>query len=110
MLKKKVADVLKKLKIKWSFEQPVFIWDENKRPRVWTPDFYLIDFGIYLEVCGSEKFDYGYRKNIFNRNGYQVIFLHLFKKSNLWMKHLLNYLNLFILKRLEKMNSVNEKR
>jgi len=55
---KEVANVLEELKIQWSFEQPIFVWDENKRPRVWAPDFYLIPFGIYVEVCGSEKFDY----------------------------------------------------
>ena len=25
-------------------------------------DFYLVPFGIYVEVCGSENFDYDYRK------------------------------------------------
>ena len=55
---KEVANVLKEFGIQWSFEQPVFVWDENKRPRVWAPDFYLKAFGIYVEVCGSEKFDY----------------------------------------------------
>ena len=41
---KEVANVLKELKIQWSYEQPVFVWDENKRPRVWAPDFYLTQF------------------------------------------------------------------
>jgi len=59
---KEVANFLKNIGIKWSYEQPVFIWDENKRPRVWTPDFYLVSFGIYIEVCGSKSFDYRYRK------------------------------------------------
>jgi len=36
---RKVADVLKRLGIRWSFEQPVFIWGENKRPRERTPNF-----------------------------------------------------------------------
>jgi len=35
----------------------VFVWDGDGRPRVWTPDFYLTQFGIYLEVCGSKEFD-----------------------------------------------------
>ena len=36
---KEVAKLLKGLGIKWSYEHPVFVWDENKRPRVWAPDF-----------------------------------------------------------------------
>ncbi len=92
---KEVAKVLKELKIQWSYEQPVFVWDENKRPRVWAPDFYLTHFGIYVEVCGSKTFDYEYRRRIFDRNGYQVIFLHLYKETNKWKNHLLNYLRFF---------------
>ena len=36
---KEVAKMLKKMGIQWLYEQPVFVWDENKRPRVWAPDF-----------------------------------------------------------------------
>ena len=79
-----VADLLKEMGIEWSYEHPVFVWDENKRPRVWAPDFLLIPFGIYVEVCGSANFDYEYRKRIFDRNGLNVIFLHLFKEPNRW--------------------------
>ena len=62
---KEVANLLKYLGIKWVYESPVFVWNENNRPRVWAPDFYLIHFGIYIEACGSKDFDYGYRrKNI----------------------------------------------
>ena len=95
---KEVAKLLKDLGIKWNFEQPVFVWDENKRPRVWAPDFFLISFGIYVEVCGSDKFDYNYRKKVYKENGYNVIFLHVYKESYKWKKHfiknfkkLLNY-------------------
>jgi len=77
-----VANLLKEMGIKWSYEHPVFVWDENKRPRVWAPDFFLIPFGVYVEVCGSKEFNYDYRRRIFNKNGYKVIFLHLYKEKN----------------------------
>lgn len=103
---KEVADVLKNLGIRWTFEQPVFIWDENDRPRVWAPDFYLIHFGIYIEVCGSEKFDYEYRRKIFDRNGYRVIFVHLYKDEMKWRRHLLQYLYIFTNNRNKKINKI----
>jgi hypothetical protein len=90
---REVAEVLKTLGIQWSYEQPVFIWDENKRPRVWAPDFYLVHFGIYLDVCGSRKFNYDNRKRIFLENGHCVIFLHVFKEQScgkIILKHTLN--------------------
>ena len=105
---KEVANVLKELKIQWSYEHPVFVWDENRRPRVWSPDFYLKHYGIYVEVCGSEKFDYEYRRKIFEYNGYRVIFLHLYKHSNKWKNHLLNYLQFFISQENYKLKEIIE--
>ena len=103
---REVAELLKKLGIKWSYEHPVFVWDENKRPRVWAPDFYLIPFGIYIEVCGSSSFDYEYRRKIFDKNGYRVIFLHLYKKSNRWRYHLICYLQLYTIGNYQKLNEI----
>jgi hypothetical protein len=91
----KVAQFLKEMDIKWNYEHPVFVWDENKRPRVWAPDFYLYQFGIYVEVCGSKDFNYDYRRKIFDKNGHKVIFLHLYKEKEKWTYHLLKYLKLF---------------
>jgi len=105
---KEVANLLKEMRIKWAYEQPVFVWDENKRPRVWAPDFYLIQFGIYIEVCGSENFDYEYRRKIFDKNGYRVIFLHLYKETNKWKNHLINYLEMIIKIRNQKFNEILE--
>ena len=106
---REVAELLKDLGIKWSYEHPVFVWDENRRPRVWAPDFYLVPFGIYVEVCGSKDFDYEYRKKIFGHNGYKVIFLHLYKESSKWQRHFFSYLEFFIKNRTEKFNQVIRK-
>jgi hypothetical protein len=96
---REVAELLKDLGIKWRYEHPIFVWDENNRPRVWAPDFYLISLGIYVEVCGSERFDYGYRKKVFHKNGYRVIFLHIYKDKRMWIYHLTNYIQIFIRER-----------
>ena len=106
---KEVATILKDLGIKWSYEHPIFVWDENKRPRVWVPDFFLVAFGIYVEVCGSKDFDYEYRRKIFDRNGYRVIFLHLYKDSNKWKKHLISFLRFFTNFRYNKLNEILDK-
>ena len=93
---KEVANFLNEHDIHWSYEQPVFVWDDEGRPRVWTPDFYLTQFGIYLEVCGSKIFNYEYRKGVFSKNGYCVIFLHVFKGTSLWENHFKRYLLHFL--------------
>jgi hypothetical protein len=106
---KEVASELKSLGIHWLYEQPIFVWDENKRPRVWAPDFYLTFFGIYVEVCGSKEFDYDYRRRIFDKNGFFVIFLHLYKDQCQWKRHLRSYLRLFIRLRNRKLSEILRK-
>jgi hypothetical protein len=106
---KEVANLLKELGIRWCYEQPIFVWDENKRPRVWAPDFYLKHLGIYVEVCGSERFNYDYRRKIFDTNGYSVIFLHAYKESKKWKNHLINYLQLFTYGRNHNLNRILQK-
>jgi hypothetical protein len=103
---KEVAHVLKGLRIQWSYEQPVFIWDENMRPRVWTPDFYLKHFGVYVEVCGSQDFDYEYRRRMFDKNGYFVIFVHVYKEKEEWKRHLLKFLYKFTKDRNQRINKI----
>lgn len=85
---KAVADFLQEIKIWWKYEQPVYVWDEKDRPRVWTPDFYLPELGIYIEVCGSKEFNYDYRAKIFKKNRVPVIFIHNFKNPKDWQKYL----------------------
>ena len=85
---RQVAELLKSLDLWWWYEFPVFIYDEKKRPRVWTPDFYIPKLGMYIEVCGSADFDYKYREKMYKKNGYHVIFVHLYKEKKKWKNFL----------------------
>ena len=105
--KREVAELLTEMGIKWTYEHPVFVWDENKRPRVWAPDFYLISLGIYIEVCGSLNFDYEYRKKIYKKNGYDVIFLHAYKNKERWNYHLIKYIKFYIISKYKRLVDIN---
>jgi hypothetical protein len=83
-----VSEYLRNLNIKWQYEQPVYVLDDKDRPRVWTPDFYLPQLGIYLEVCGTDKFHYEYREIIYKKNHIPVIFIHRYKHKKEWQKYL----------------------
>lgn len=85
---KEVAELLKNLGIQWSYERPIFMWDENNRPRVWTPDFYLPELGIYIEVCGSQNFDYKFRNEVYQHNSIPIVFIHWYKEKEKWKKYL----------------------
>ena len=85
---KEVAKHLDKLGIKYVYENPVFVYDDEGRPRVWTPDFYLPELGIYIEVCGNDKFNYEFREKIYKKMGISVVFLHWYKTKNKWKAYL----------------------
>jgi hypothetical protein len=84
LAEKEVAEFLRKIDIWWQYEQPVYVLDDKERPRVWTPDFYLPELGIYIEVCGSKRFGYEYREKIYKKNKISVIFIHKFKSKKDW--------------------------
>ncbi|MEK6925655.1 MAG: hypothetical protein AABW50_00090 [Nanoarchaeota archaeon] len=85
---REVATYLQELNLYWKYEHPIFVYDEKERPRVWTPDFFLPELGIYVEVCGVDRDDYSYREEIYKKNRVQVIFIHFYKEENGWKKFL----------------------
>ena len=85
---RQVANYLKELDLWWIYESPIFVYDEKDRPRVWTPDFYIPKLGIYIEVCGSKKFNYEYRDKIYKKNEVHVIFVHFYKERKKWKNYL----------------------
>lgn len=92
---RQVANYLEQLRrfssyLWWVYQFPVFVYDEKKRPRVWTPDFFLPKLGMYIEVCGSPRFNYDYRERIYEKNGYHVIFVHVYKERKAWRDYLVD--------------------
>lgn len=81
---RQVAKFLDELGLQWIFEFPVFVYDERKRPRVWSPDFYIPRLGIYIEVCGSREFSYKYREKVYRDNNIPVIYIHFYKQQEKW--------------------------
>lgn len=87
---KNVAQYLKEKDVRWKYEFPVIVEDEDKKLRVWYPDFYLPDLGLFVEVCGSEKDkDEKYRREcIYKENDIAVVFLHYWKSDFKWKSFL----------------------
>ena len=103
---REVADYLDKLDIMWKYEYPVFLSDEKERPRLWTPDFYLPELNIYIEVCGAKEFDYEYRKKRYYDNNITVVFLHLYDLKIKWQIHFRERLMVYIKENLETLNKM----
>ena len=107
---KEVADYLKYLNVYWEHEQPVFVRDDRDRPRVWTPDFYLPELPIYIEVCGAErKESYDYRKKIYFKNSLDVAFVKTYEPKDRWKHYLKEYISKCSKKRFEKAENMIKK-
>lgn len=87
-IEREVACYLEEKGIWWQFEFPVFVYEDNDRPRLWAPDFFIPKLGIFIEVCGSKDYDYDFRRKIFDKNGIPVVFLHYYKRPKQWKSHL----------------------
>jgi len=90
---KQVADFLSELNIWWNYHHPVMVRDEEDLLRTWYPDFFLSEFGVYVEVCGLDrKENYDRRKKIYNKSKVSVIFVETFKFHEYWKLYLLRRL------------------
>jgi hypothetical protein len=100
-----VARYLNELNLKWVFESPIFVYDNEERPRLWTPDFYIPSLGLHIEVWNTEKSS-SYRKTVYQKNGYPVIFLHTYKEEKQWKNYLLTEINRIAKSRYDKVNKL----
>ena len=87
---KNVAQYLEKVDLEYKPQFPVCVIDEDDNIRIWHPDFYLPRLGLFLEVCGSERYKkkYDYRQKIYKKNGIRVVFLHYWKNESDWKNFL----------------------
>lgn len=88
-----VADFLKANKIWWEFERPVVLKDDFDRVRIWSPDYYLPELGIYIEVAASGNEDsYKYRHSVYEKNKIPIIFVNPYKQKD-WQAWLISCMN-----------------
>lgn len=95
--------------LRWNYEQPVYVIDDKGRPRIWTPDFYLLELGLYVEVCGAERVDYDYRKKVYADNKIPIIFIHTYKRDK-WRPYLIKEIERIYQKREHLLNLITNKK
>jgi hypothetical protein len=89
---RQVADFLNFIGFWWSYEQPVFVYDDKGRPRLWTPDLYIPSLGLYIEVVGNERLgNYEFRKEVYGNNNTPIIFVYI--QDYNWRELLVNEIN-----------------
>jgi len=86
---KMVADYLERKGYTLLFQPKVSIVDEGDRDRLWYPDFQIKKLGLYVEVCGADRYkDYQRRMEIYRKNKIPIILVETFKDEYKWKYYL----------------------
>lgn len=87
LAERRVAGFPRAKRIAWRYEPGLFVVDPDGRPRLWTPDFFLPDLGIYVEVVGRPGADYDFRRGVYEENRIPILFVRIGDDPD-WMAHL----------------------
>jgi hypothetical protein len=108
---RQTADFLSSLGIYWKFHYPVTVYDKEDLARIYYPDFYLPQFGIYVEVCGANrKQEYDRRKRLYFANNVKVIFVETYKDRAKWKMFLLSSLFRIQVERITHLYTIAEEK
>ena len=106
---RETADFLTSLGVYWKYHQSVTINDEEDLQRIYYPDFFLPQFGVYIEVCGADrKEEYDRRRKLYFKNNIKIIFVETFKDCRKWKMFLLSSLFKIQVERMSLLYSIAE--
>ena len=96
---RKIAKFLQKNSIKYHYEPGVLVNSVYEKPRIWYPDFYLPEFGTYIEyygLAGRQNYDRGInvKESTYSKIGLAVIPVYPWTFAENWQR--------YIMKELEK--------
>jgi hypothetical protein len=89
---KKIAEFLNDIGIKYEYEFPIAIRENDGKIRIWYPDFYLTEFQIVIEFFGmmnNENYKKGteYKQKIYFKCGIDLISIYSLDKNwKNWLK------------------------
>jgi hypothetical protein len=80
------------------------------KPRIWYPDFYLPEFGIYIEyfgLSGRQSYDRGVKRkdSTYSTIGLDVIPIYPWNFSQNWKAHIMNEIKRTTTQRYRKLMS-----
>ena len=103
---RRIAYFLQDNQIKYSYEQGVLVNSPEGQQRIWYPDFYLPEFGAYIEyfgLAGRRNYDDGVKRKLkaYKEMGHEVISLYPWSFSEDWQGYVMSELRQVARKRYE---------
>lgn len=105
---RKIAEFLDDYNIQYAYEQGVLVSDRH-RNRIWYPDFFLPEMGVYIEffgLAGNSDYDQGIQRKIhtYDSMGLDVIYVYPWNFTHNWQKYLIDEIEQICQRRLETLN------
>lgn len=91
---RRIASFLEKNAIRYQYETGVLVNSEGEKPRIWYPDFYLPEFGVYIEyfgLVGRENYDRGIerKESTYRKMGLSVIPVYPWTFDQNWQGYIM---------------------
>jgi hypothetical protein len=109
---RKIAKFFDEIKIKYEYEAGTLVSDGHQKQRLWYLDFYLPEFGMYVEYFGiinNPDYDKGIRtkRKVFSKMGMDVIEIYPQMFAENWKGYILNKIDERVQRQYDKLVSMN---
>ena len=103
---RRIADFLESNSIKYHYEPGLLINETPQKPRLWYPDYYLPEFGAYIEyygLVGRQNYDQGIKRKetLYSKAGLEVIPVYPWTFNGNWQEYIMKELERITISRYE---------
>ena len=93
----RIAYFLDTNSIRYQYEPGILVRFPYDKPRIWYPDFYLPEFGTYIEyfgLCGKQQYDQGMKakESIYSKMGLSVVPIYPWTFAEDWEGYIMSEL------------------
>jgi len=94
---RRIAGFLDTNSIKYQYEPNILVNLNDHRPRIWYPDFYLPEFGSYIEyygMAGQKNYDKGIKlkETVYSKMGMEVVPVYPWMFAENWQDYIMKEL------------------
>ncbi len=107
---RRIAYFLNDNEIRYQYEPGVLVHPEDRKPRIWYPDFYLPEFGTYIEyygLKGKRNYDCGIKRKetTYAKMGLDVIPVYPWTFTEDWKGYIMKGIKQGVIRRYNKLMS-----
>jgi len=107
---RRIAYFLEKNSIRYQYEPGILVNALGEKLRIWYPDFYLPEFGTYIEyygMAGGKNYDRGIKakQSLYSKMGMAVIPVYPWMFAKNWQKYVRKQLERSTLRRYKNLTA-----